>query len=127
MSFDDDVDALKKKFRDSRMEPEQVIVATREFEDRLEDKVNSKRLKFEYEFDDEEGPRIVVLYASAPFHIGTIFVQGNGTIAFASESEYFPPIVAYETEEEFFKEACEFLKEGLAGFELDEEEDSYDV
>ena len=127
MSFDDDVDALKKKFRDSRMEPEQVIVATREFEDRLEEKIKSKRLKFEYEFDDEEGPRIVVLYATAPFHIGTIFVQGNGTIAFASESEYFPPLVAYETEEEFFKEATEFLKEGLAGFELDEEEDSYEV
>ena len=127
MSFDDDVDALKQKFRDERMEPEQVIVATREFEDRLEERIKSERLKFEYEFDDEEGPRIAVLYAKAPFHIGTIVVQGNGSIAFLSDSEYFPPLVAYETEEEFFKEATEFLKEGLAGFELDEEEDAFDV
>lgn len=127
MSFDDDVDKLKKKFRENRLEPEQIIVATREFEDRLEKEISSERLRYEYEFDDEEGPRIVVLYAKAPFHIGTVFIQGNGAVAFASESEYFPPLVAYETEKEFFKEARQFLAEGLAAFELDEEEDAYEV
>ena len=125
--FDDEVDALKEKFRKNRMEPEQVSVATREFEERLSERIKSTRLNFEYEFDDEEGPRIAVLYAKAPFHIGTIFVQGNGSIAFVSESEYFPPLAAFESEEEFFREAREFLKEGLAGFELDEEEDAYEA
>ncbi len=127
MSFDDDVDKLKKKFLENRLEPEEIIVATREFKDRLEKEISSKRLKYEYEFDDEEGPRIVVLYAKAPFHIGTIFVQGSGAVGFASESEYFPPLIAYETKEEFFSEARQFLAEGLAAFELDEEEDAYEV
>ncbi len=127
MSFDDKVDELKKQFIESRMEPEQIISTTQAFADTLKKKIDSKRLKFEYEFDDEEGPRIAVLYASAPFHIGTIFVQGNGSIGFASESEYFPPLVAYENEDKFFEEAMEFLSEGLAAFELDEEEDSYEV
>ncbi len=127
MSFDDNVDELKKKFLENRMEPEEVIIATRAFEDKLSSEIKSRRLKFEYEFDDEEGPRIAVLYATAPFHIGTVFIQGNGTIAFASESEYFPPLVAYEKEKEFFKDAREFLAEGLAAFELDEEEDAYEA
>lgn len=127
MSFDDDVDELKKKFLKDRMEPEQIVVATQAFEKMLSEKLKSERLKFEYEFDDEEGPRIAVLYAKAPFHIGTVFIQGNGSVGFASESEYFPPVVAYETEDEFFKEANEFLVEGLAAFELDEEEDAYDA
>lgn len=127
MSFDDDVDKLKEKFLKNRLEPSQVIVATQAFEDKLSLEMKSERLKFEYEFDDEEGPTVAVLYAKAPFHIGTVFVQGNGTIAFASESEYFPPLVAYDSEEEFFKEAKEFLVEGLAAFELDEEEDAYDA
>ena len=127
MSFDDEVEKIKQKFLESRLEPEQVILASQAFEDKLSLEIQSERLKFEYEFDEEEGPRIAVLYAKAPFHIGTVFVQGNGTIGFASESEYFPPLVAYEKEDEFFKEAKEFLAEGLAAFELDEEEDSYEV
>ena len=127
MSFDDEVDELKNRFLADRMEPEEIIVATRAFEDKLELEIKSKRLKFDYEFDDEEGPRVSILYATAPFHIGTVFVQGNGHIAFASESEYFPPLVAYDNEDEFFKEAKEFLAEGLAAFELDEEEDSYEA
>ena len=127
MSFDRDVDDKKKEFLENRMEPEQIIIATRSFGDKLSLEFQSDRLKFEYEFDDEEGPRIAVLYAKAPFHIGTVFIQGTGAVGFASESEYFPPLVAYETEDEFFKEAREFLVEGLAAFELDEEEDAYEV
>jgi IMP cyclohydrolase len=127
MSFDDEIDELKKKFLESRLEPEEVILATQDFERKLTKQIKSQRLKFDYEFDDEDGPRVEVIYAKAPFHIGTVFVQGNGTIAFASESEYFPPLVAYENENEFFKEAKEFLKEGLAAFELDEEEDAYEA
>ena len=127
MSFDEDVDDQKKKFLAARLEPEQVILATEAFADKMSLEFQSKRLKFDYEFDNENGPRVSVLYASAPFHIGTVYVQGNGSIAFTSESEYFPQVVAYEKEEEFFAEAKEFLVEGLAAFELDEEEDSYEA
>ena len=127
MSFDDDVDKLKKTYIEQRLAPEQIVSSTQAFEKKMTEQIDSERLKFEYEFDEEEGPRIAVLYAKAPFHIGTVFVQGNGGIGFASESEYFPPLVAYEKEDEFFKEAREFLAEGLAAFELDEEEDAYDV
>jgi len=127
MSFDDDVDDQKKKFLASRLEPEQIIRAAEAFVDKLSIEIQSKRLKFDYEFDNEDGPRISVLYALAPFHIGTVYVQGNGSIAFTSDSEYFPQLVAYETEEEFFAEAREFLVEGLAAFELDEEEDAYEA
>ena len=127
MSFDDEVDKLKKTYIEQRLAPEQVVSSTQAFEKKLTEKIDSTRLKFEYEFDEEEGPRIAVLYAKAPFHIGTVFVQGNGGIGFASESEYFPPLVAYEKEDEFFKEAQEFLAEGLAAFELDEEDDAYEV
>ena len=127
MSFDDDVDEMKQKFLKNRLEPEQIIIATKAFEDKLALEIQTKRLKFEYEFDDEEGPRVAVLYATAPFHVGTVFIQGSGAVGFASESEYFPPLVAYENEDDFFKEAKEFLVEGLAAFELDEEEDSYEA
>ncbi len=127
MSFDSDVDKQKKKFLAARLEPEQVIRAAQEFEEKLSTKFKSKRLKFEYEFDNEDGPRVSVLYGLAPFHIGTVYVQGNGSIAFTSDSEYFPQLVAYETEDEFFAEAQEFFVEGLAAFELDEEEDSYEA
>jgi len=127
MSFDDEIDALKKEFKSKRLEPEQVIEATQRLEDSLAKKLKSKRLKFEYEFDDEDGPKVAILYAKAPFHIGAAWVHGDGSVAFASESEYFPPLIAFETEKEFIKEARVFLMEGLAAFELDEEEDAYDA
>lgn len=127
MNFDEEVDALKKSMKAKRLDPEEVIRATQELEDKLIAKIDSKRIKFEYDFDDEDGPKVSVLYAKAPFQIGTAWVHGDGSIAFASESEYFPPLVAFDTEEEFFKEARDFLKEGLAAFELDEEEDAYEA
>jgi hypothetical protein len=127
MSFDSDVDALKTKMKEKRLEPETIIRATQALGDKLAEEINSDRLKYEYEFDDEDGPKVAILYAKAPFHIGTTWVHGDGSVVFASESEYFPPFTAAETEEEFIEDAKEFLKEGLAAFELDEEEDAYEV
>ena len=127
MSFDDDVDEMKKQFLANRMEPEQIIAATHALQDKLSLEIRSDRLKFEYGIDDQEGPRVAVLYAKAPFHIGSLYIQGNGVIVFESESDYFPQVAASKNEEDFFKDAKEYLVEGLAAFELDEEHDTYEA
>jgi hypothetical protein len=127
MSFDDEVDAMKKELKAKRLDPESVIKATQDLEDKLVERLDSKRIKYEYDFDDEDGPKVGIYYTKGQFQIGTAWVHGDGSVAFASENEYFPPLVAYDSEEEFFKEARNFLKEGLAAFELDEEEDAYEA
>lgn len=127
MSFDENIDKLKKELLDKRLSPEDMIQATQELRDELNNTINSKRLEFEYDIDDELGPRVGVFYKDMNFHIGTVWIQPDGSVGFSSESEYFPPLMASDTRKDFLKDAQEFLSEGLAHFELDEEDDSYDV
>lgn len=127
MSFDEQLDALKKKMLAERLAPEEMISRTQKLRDTLEKEFVSKRIRFEYDLDEEEGPRIGVFYATAPFHIGTIWLHGGGSYVFGSQSEYFPPMAGFDSEQEFLKEIREFLMEGLAAFELDEEAETIDV
>ena len=128
MSFDSEIDELKKEMASRHLDPEAMIIATQELRDTLEEKLASDRLSFVYEMDDEEGPSVKIEYKGGHFQIGTCWIQPDGSVVFGSESEYFPPVLASDDKEAFLKEAREFLKEGLAMFELDEEaEEDYEV
>ena len=120
MSFDDEVDELKKELVENH-NPEEHQKRTTAFYTRLVQTIKSRRLKYDLDLEGEEGPGIDVYYAEAPFFIGTINVYPAGNIVFSSESDYFPSIAPFDDEDEFFKEARDFLKLGLAAFELDEE------
>ncbi len=127
MSMDTDIDALKKKLAGKRLQPEQLLAATELLYTTLGQNFQTKRLEFETDLEDEEGPRIAIFYADDQFHIGDVWYQADGTIAFHSNSEYFPEVAVFENEDEMIKEAKKILVEGLANFELDEEDDSYEV
>ncbi len=126
-NIDADVDALKAKLAGNRLQSEQLLPETEKLFAALKNNIESKRLAFELDLEDEEGPRISIFYEDDQFHIGDAWLQPDSTIAFHSGSEYFPELAVFENEEEFFKEAKEFLTEGLANFEMDEEDDSYEV
>ncbi len=127
MDFDAEVDALKKKLAEERLSPEQVIAQTEQLRERLARDIASRRLDYVYDFDEEDGPRVTLVYVEADtgtgFELGAAWPQSDGGVLFMSESEYFPPVAAFDTVDDFIKEAREFLKEGLAALELDEESD----
>ena len=127
MSIDAEIDALKEKMVGKRLKPEQLLSATERLYTTIGQNIQSKRLNYELDLEDEEGPRISIFYEEEQFHIGDLWLQPDGTIAFHSNSEYFPELAVFENEQEFLKEAKTFLTEGLAAFELDEEDDSYEV
>lgn len=127
-NIDAAIDALKEKLASKRLSPDQLLAASQKFFEQVKEKLQSSRLAFELDEEDENGPSIDIFYEDGQFHIGEVWIQPDGSVAFHSESQdYFPQTAFFENEEEFFKEAQIFMVEGLAAFEMDEEDDAYEV
>jgi hypothetical protein len=136
MSFDDEVDELKKELATGKLDPAQRQDVTAKLCAKLKETVSSRRLEFAVDSENNE-PFIAVKHASTKEHLASVFVNEDSSITFqsptASEDEdleddeeagYFPNYVEYFDEEEFLDDVPDILKHGVAEYELDREIDS---
>lgn len=135
MSFDDEVDQLKRDLVTARLDPVQRKVATAKLCQKLKDTINSRRLLFVADHEHEE-PFVLIKHTGTKEHLASVFVNEDSSITFQApqaaengkdsaedeESGYFPPYVEYFNEVEFLEDAPEVLKMGVAEYELDQEE-----
>lgn len=134
MGFDDEIDQLKRELQTPKLDAAGRQRATAELARKLNEKIQSRRLEFVNEPGNE--PSVSIRHKQASEKLASVFVNDDGSITFqaaTSENEsedevddagYFPPYVEYYDEEEFLEEAPEMLKQGIAEYELDQEESS---
>lgn len=125
MSFDDDVDALKRT-----LEAERSGVARREraaaltaLRDTLEANIASRRLAFRVETDEavEDEPSILILHTASDEELGAVFMDDEGYSFESEDDDYFPDIAAVEDVAAFTAKLTDTLRAGLPLFELDVE------
>ena len=133
MGFDDEVDQLKRELQTPKLDQAGRKSATSALCTKLKDKLQTRRLEFVYDEVDE--PSFNIRHTTSKEKLGSVSVNEDGSITFQSglmddevdddydDAGYFPPYVEYYDEEEFMEEAPEMLKQGIAEFELDQEED----
>lgn len=134
MRFDDEIDQLKKELQTPVLGDAGVKSATETLLAKLSERIQSKRLSFA--FAAGETPAIDITYLPSDEKLATLHVNDDSSISFhstfgANQSDdefddvgYFPPFVEYYDEAEFMEEAPEMLKQGIAEYELDQEEES---
>lgn len=132
MGFDEEVDQLKRDLQTPKLDAAGRQQATTNLCQKLNEKIQSRRLEFAA--DTAAEPSIIIRHAQSKDKLANVFVNDDGSITFQSrvtedESEedaedagYFPPYVEYYDEQEFLEEAPEMLKQGIAEYELDQEE-----
>jgi hypothetical protein len=133
MSFDEEVDEVKREMQTAKLDPEARRAAATKLSSRLKEQVSSRRLDFA--LSEENGdPIIQVKYKPDGEVLASIFVNEDGSITFqaagaSDEAEdddddagYFPSYVEYMDEDEFLEDAYDMLKVGVAEFELDREQ-----
>ena len=109
-------------------------VATEALLGKLKERIQSKRLSFA--LADGAEPGITLTHTPSKEKLATITINEDGSVTFQSavgdepsaedleDAGYFPPYVEYYDEDEFLEEAPEMLKQGIAEFELDLEDDA---
>jgi hypothetical protein len=135
MSFDEEVDELKRELATGKLDPSQRLEVTAKLCAKLKETVSSRRLDFSVDAENTE-PFIAIKHASTKEHLASVFVNEDSSITFqsatASEDEeledddeagYFPNYVEYFDEEEFLDDVPDILKHGVAEYELDREID----
>lgn len=134
MGFDDEVDQLKRELQTPKMDAAGRKTATEGLLGKLKEQIQSKRLEFAA--GDGAEPTITLTHMPSKEKLATIIINEDGSVTFQSvvgeeqtgddleDSGYFPPYVEYYDGEEFLEEAPEMLKQGIAEFELDLEDDS---
>ena len=135
MGFDEEVDQLKRELQTPKLDAAGRKQATVALAGKLTDLIQSRRLEFAVEQTAE--PSIAIKHTKTTEKLATLFVNDDGSITFQSQGAedesseedfedagYFPPYVEYYDEAEFLEEAPEMLKQGVAEYELDQEESS---
>ena len=132
MAFDDEVDQLKRELQMPKMDAAGLKTATATLHGKLKDKIQSRRLEFT--LDDGAEPSIAIVHLPGKEKLATITINEDSSVTFqstlgedqgeedADDGGYFPPYVEYYDEDEFLEEAPEMLKQGIAEFELDQED-----
>jgi hypothetical protein len=133
MGFDDEVDQLKRELQTPKLDAAGRKQATSNLSQKLGEMIQSRRLEFVLETGGE--PSISIRYKPTGDKLAAIIVDDDGGITFQSQPEdeeaededfddagYFPPYVQYYDEAEFLEEAPNLLKQGIAEYELDQEE-----
>lgn len=134
MGFDDEVDQLKKELQTPKLDAAGRRTASEALLGKLREKIQSRRLAFGA---DEGGePAIAITHLPTKERLALITMNEDGSVTFQSsfgeeqtgddmeDAGYFPPYVEYYDEEEFLEEAPEMLKQGIAEYELDMEEEA---
>jgi hypothetical protein len=133
MGFDEDIDQLKRELQTPKLDAAGRKQATINLTQKLSEMIQSRRLEFVSETSAE--PSISIRYKPTGDKLASVFVDDDGGITFQAQAEedtgededfedagYFPPYVQYYDEAEFLEEAPNLLKQGIAEFELDQEE-----
>ena len=135
MGFDEEVDQLKQELLLPKLNEAEQKAASSELATKLKDRLNSKRL--DITFENVEGEDVIVIsHAQTKERLALVSVSEDRSIVFQSavsydeelvsdigDEGYFPPYIEFFNEEEFLTEAPEMLKQGLAEYELDRDED----
>jgi hypothetical protein len=136
MSFDDEVDELKKELQTGKLDPAQRKDATTKLCEKLQETLATKRLTFTVDMENNE-PFIAIKHAASKEHLASVFMNEDSSITFQSplaeedgdgdddeeDAGYFPKYVEYYDEEEFLEDVPDILKHGVAEYELDQETD----
>lgn len=132
MGFDDEVDQLKRELQMPKMDAAGLKTATATLHGKLKDKIQSRRLEFA--LNEGAEPSIAITHMPSKEKLATITINEDGSVTFQStigedqgaddldDGGYFPPYVEYYDEDEFLEEAPEMLKQGIAEYELDQED-----
>ena len=135
MSFDDEVDEVKREMQTAKLDPEARRVTASKLSERLKEQIASRRLDFAL---GEEGgdPIVQIKYKPDGEVLASVYVNEDGSITFQAagasdeaddeddDAGYFPSYVEYMDEDEFLEDAYDMLKVGLAEFERDREQRS---
>jgi hypothetical protein len=135
MSFDDEVDEVKREMQTAKLDPEARRTSAKKLCERLKEQINSRRLDF-VPGEDNGDPIVEVKYKPAGELLASVYVNEDGSITFQAagasdeaddeddDAGYFPSYVEYMDEEEFLEDAYDMLKVGLAEYEIDHEQRS---
>ncbi len=134
MSFDDEVDEVKREMQTAKLDPE----ARRTFgPEALRAAQGADR---QPPFGLRARPRTMAIRSSQVKYkpenetLASVFVNEDGSITFQAagasdeadddddDAGYFPSYVEYMDEEEFLEDAYDMLKVGLAEYEIDREQ-----
>jgi len=133
MSFDDEVDEVKREMQTAKLDPAARKEAAVKLCARLKDTINSKRVDF-LTSEENGDPIVQIKYKKDNETLASVFVNEDGSITFQAagatdeadddddDAGYFPSYVEYMDEEEFLEDAYDMLKVGLAEYELDREQ-----
>ncbi|MBC8051377.1 MAG: hypothetical protein H7X92_14700, partial [Chitinophagales bacterium] len=116
MSFDDEVDELKKELQTGKLDPSQRKDATAKLSEKLKETVASRRLMFSVDAENSE-PFVSIKHATTKEHLASVFINEDSSITFQSplatedaesdddeeDAGYFPKYVEYYDEEEFLE------------------------
>jgi uncharacterized protein YkuJ len=133
MSFDDEVDEVKREMQTAKLDPEARRATASKLAERLKSTIDSRRLDFAMAEENGE-PIVQIKYKKENETLATVYVNEDGSITFQAagatdeaedddeDAGYFPSYVEYMDEEEFLEDAYDMLKVGLAEYELDREQ-----
>jgi hypothetical protein len=132
MSFDDEVDEVKREMQTAKLDPQARKETAQKLAARLKEQINSKRLDFALA-EDNGDPIVQVKYKPDGETLAAVYVNEDGSITFQAagasdeavdedeDAGYFPSYVEYMDEDEFLEDAYDMLKVGIAEYELDRE------
>jgi hypothetical protein len=134
MGFDEEVDQLKRELQTPKLDTVGRRQATVALAAKLTELIASRRLEFAA--DTAAEPSIGIKHTKTGEKLASLIVNDDGSITFQSvvtedegeadveDAGYFPPYVEYYDEGEFLEEAPDMLKQGIAEYELDQEDES---
>ncbi len=132
MSFDDEVDEVKREMQTNKLDPAARRESAKKLAERLKEQIASKRLDFTLG-EDNGDPIVQIKYKPDGETLASVYVNEDGSITFQAagateeadddddDTGYFPSYVEYMDEEEFLEDAYDMLKVGIAEYELDRE------
>ena len=124
MSFDDEVEKLKKELESERVgDPARAerVAALERMRELVERGIASRRIEFLLEDDEDadDEPSLLVLYATTSDDLGAIFYE-DGVYTFESDDDdYFADVPGTSDPTRFARLLYESLKLGLPAYELD--------
>jgi hypothetical protein len=132
MSFDDEVDEVKREMQTAKLDPEARRATANKLCERLKEQISSRRLEFALA-EDHGDPIVQIKYKPDSEILASVYVNEDGSITFQAagatdeaeeedeDAGYFPSYVEYMDEDEFLEDAYDMLKVGIAEYELDKE------
>lgn len=131
MSFDDDVERLKRELAEERggdpTRPQRVA-ALESLRQVLEARIASNRIELRVDdgADTDDEPSLVVMHANTGDELGAIFFDAGEFMFESDDDDYFADVPETSDAEQFGRLMYESLKVGLPAYELDiaDEEDA---